>query len=349
MINNRLNRRRALQLLGVSVAALSAGLPALAQQGRMTLATYGGDTQRLLEELVINPALAPEGIQVVIEASADGPREVKLQAERRLPRGSYDVVHCQSIVLYRLYDQGLIEKLDTAKIEKFADIEDPVKRDYAVPHTMTARVILYNTDLVQTPPTSYADLWRPEFAGKVGFVDQHYMMALGAGALAAGADINDLEAGKEKLNELKAAGAKVYASNEAFGQALATGEIVIGVMIQSRAIMWKEGGAPIGFAYPSEGVVYDWWGFAIPKNAQNKDAAYAFLNAELADKAQSAWAGAMWSTPPTRTGIEAVPADVRDRIVMPADQNLKILELDDVYIQQNYLDLREWWDREFLA
>lgn len=346
-----MNRRHVLATLGASAGVLAFGrsAPALAQSGRLVLGTYGGDSQRNTEKALINPLLVPQGIEVVIEAATDGPREIKLQAEQRLLRGSYDVVHQQSTVLYRLYSQGLIEKLDVSRIAGFDQIESTISTPYSVPQSMSARVILYNTEFVKTPPKSYADLWSPELNGKVGLIDQHFLMAIAAGALANGGSMSNLEPGKEKLMELKKAGVRVYPSNEAFGQAIATGEVWAGIMLQSRSILWKDGGAPIALVYPAEGVVLDWWGFAIPKNARNKDGAYALLNAAVSDQYQSAWAASMGGTPFTPSALAATSEEVRARVAIPPEHTGNLLRLDSHYLQENYTRLREWWVRDFTS
>ena len=350
-MKHRINRRQALAMLGASTAtvALGASVPAMAQTSRLVLGTYGGDSQRNVEAALINPLLVPQGIEVVIEAATDGPREIKLQAEKNLPRGTYDVVHQQSTVLYRLFQQGLIEELDTSRIEGFDQIESVISTPYSVPQSMSARVILYNTEFVSEPPRSYADLWSPELEGKVGLIDQHFLMALAAGALANGGGMSDFEPGKEKLMELKAAGVRVYPSNEAFGQALATGEIWAGIMLQSRAIQWKSGGVPIELVYPSEGVVLDWWGFAIPKNARNKEGAYAFMNAAASDHYHSQWATTMGGTPVTPSALAATSEEVRARVAIPQEYAGNLLRLDSAYLQENYNQLRDWWVRDFMS
>lgn len=344
-------RRQALLGLAATTSLMALGTRFAQAQasGRLVLGTYGGDNQRNVEAGLINPTLVPQGIEVVIEPATDGPREIKLQAEQRLPRGTYDVVHQQSTVLYRLHAQGLIEDLDTSRITGFDQIEAAASTPYSVPQSMSARVILYNTEFVKTPPKAYADLWSPEFAGKIGLIDQHFLMALAAASLANGGSMSDFEPGKAKLMELKAAGAKVYPSNEAFGQALATGEIWAGIMLQSRGGQWKSGGSPIELVYPAEGVVLDWWGFAIPKNARNKDAAYAFLNAAVGEAYQVHWAKAMWGTPYTPQALAATDAETRKNVEIPAEYAGNLLQLDSAYLQENYTQLRDWWVREFVG
>jgi len=345
-----LSRRHFAAGAGATLAVASIGArPALAQQQRMVLGTYGGDTQRFIEELILKPVLEPKGIMTAVEAASDAPRRLKLQAEKRLPRGTYDVVHCQASILYQLHEEGLIDKLDAARIPEFANIMPVVRTDYAVPHTVTSRVILYNPNRISPAPTGFADLWNPKYAGKVGLINPHYNMAISSAALSAGGGMTDYEPGKPKLMELKKSGVNVYPSNEAFGQALQTEECWIGIMLQSRGIMWKKQGIPVEIAYPKEGVALDWWGFGIPKNARNKDAAYEFINASLTKPAQTGWATNMWSPPATTTGMAALDGSLKSLMELPASLQDKVIGVDPAYLTKNDVANKEWWDRVFKA
>ena len=106
-------------------------------------------------------------------------------------------------------------------------------------------------------------------------------------------------------------------------------------------------GVPIEIAYPKEGVVLDWWGFGIPKNARNKSAAYEFLNAALSDSAQAGYSSHLWSAPPTTTGLAAIAEPIRRQLQFPPD--VKILSLDEDYLYLNDAQLKAWWDRTFKA
>lgn len=344
-----ISRRNALGLMGASALTLATGMPARAQSSRLVVGTYGGDSQRFFTDAVTTPLLTPKGINVVIDAAVDGPRELKLQAERNLPRGSYDVIQGQASVMFRLYDQGLLDTLDPSKITGYDEIEAAIRTNYAIPQTVTARGVLYNTEFVKTPPTSYADLWSPELEGKVGLIDQHFLMAMTAASLANGGSVSDLGPGKAKLMELKKKGVKIYPSNEAFGQALSTGEIWAGIMIQSRAVMWANGGSKIGFCYPKEGTIFDWWGFGIPKNSRNKQAAYVLLNAIIADSAQAIWSVNMGTTPVTTSALAKIDSAHAAKVALPENAKSHVLKIDEEYLLKNFKPLKDWWDRDFKA
>src|SRR6266576_6118562 len=101
-----------------------------------------------------------------------------------------------------------------------------------------------------------------------------------------GGTMSNYEPGKEKLLELKKMGVKIYPTNEAMAQALKTGEVGMCVMWKARGVMWQNAGVPVQAVAPKEGVVLYVSDFVIPKNAPNKTAAHAYLDAMLAPAAQ---------------------------------------------------------------
>jgi putative spermidine/putrescine transport system substrate-binding protein len=314
---------------------------------RFVLSSYGGDTKKYLEAYVIEPILKPRGIKTAFESSFDGPRKLKLLAERRLAHGTYDVVHDQASVLYEMYKRRLLTELELPRLGFYPDIIPALKTTYSVPMTYTPRVILYNPTKVTTPPRSYADLWDPRFKNRIGVIDPQYAAVIAMAALTNGGSMSNYEPGKAKLLALKSAGIHVYPEWANLGQALQTEECWIGIGIESRGLMWRNAGVPIEIAYPKEGVVLDWWGFGIPKNARNKSAAYEFLNAALSDSAQAGYSSHLWSAPPTTTGLAAIAEPIRRQLQFPPD--VKILSLDEDYLYLNDAQLKAWWDRTFKA
>jgi putative spermidine/putrescine transport system substrate-binding protein len=170
---------------------------------------------------------------------------------------------------------------------------------------------------------------------------------MAAAALAAGGSVSNFEPGKELLMAAKKAGARVYPTNEAFAQALKSEEIGVGVMWKARAVQWQNAGIPVESVAPSEGVPLYISGFSIAKNAPNKDAAYAYINAMLEKPAQEAFAVDMGYNPTVTNA--AVAPDLQKRIGFTEDEQKRLLDLDYGYIAKNDQALKEWWDKVFKA
>ena len=149
-----------------------------------------------------------------------------------------------------MWKNGALEEVDEGKVPNLRNVLPELKTKYSAPHICTGRAILYNPKLVRTPPASYADLWAPENAGKVGVIDIEYQTTIESAALVNGGSLGDYEPGKAKLLGLKSAGAKIYPANEAMAQALKTEEVGLCSMWRARGVQWREAGIPVEIAYP---------------------------------------------------------------------------------------------------
>jgi putative spermidine/putrescine transport system substrate-binding protein len=118
-------------------------------------------------------------------------------------------------------------------------------------------------------------------------------------------------------------------------------------MWKARAVQWQNAGIKVETIAPREGVPLYISGFAMPKNAQNKDSAYAYLNAMLEPAAQEGFAQDMGYNP-TVTNAK-VPEATQKRIGFTAEEQKRLKDLDYGYIAKNDSALKEWWDKVFKA
>lgn len=337
--------RRDLGRLGAAAALAGTARPARAAGGEVVVGTWGGNYQTLQQQHVADPLMRPQNIEVVYDSANDTVRKTKLMAERRLPRGSDDVQALTASGSYEMFGQNAIAELDFGRIPNAANILPELRTKYSVPHIYTGRVILYNPKLVPTAPISYADLWRPENAGKVGVIDIQYQTTIESAALVAGGSLSNYEPGKEKLLELKRAGVKVYPTNEAMAQALKTEEVGLCIMWRARGVQWRNAGIPVEIVYPSEGIVLYITEQAVARNARNKDAAYAYLNALLDPRPQAAFARDFGYTP-TVTGVD-LPAEVAAQVSFPPEMQKRFMVQDQAYLARADAGLQDWWNKVF--
>jgi putative spermidine/putrescine transport system substrate-binding protein len=270
-------------------------------------------------------------------------------AERRLPRGTVDIQGLSAANMYEMNEAGVIDAIDYAKIPNAKNLIPAMKYPYGVGHIYSGNVVIYNPKVITAAPTGFKDWLDPKHGNKIGFIDIQYQSIMIAASLAGtnGASMNDLDKAKEVLMAVKKAGARVYPTNEAFAQALKTEEIGIGVMWKARAVQWQNAGISVDSAAPSEGIPLYISGFAIAKNATNKDAAYAYMNAMMEVPAQEAFAVDMGYNP-TVTNAKVAP-DLQKRIGFTADEQKRLVDLDYGYIAKNDQAMKEWWDKVFKA
>ncbi len=335
-----INRRTAL-----GGAAALAAFPATAQDNkRIIVGTWGGDYSRLLTKNIDSLMKGWECIHS--EENAD-PRKAKMLAEQKLRRGTSDVQGLSANDMYDADQQGLVEQLDYAKMPNSKNLIPAMKYAYGIGHIYSGKVVVYSPKLIPQAPTSFKDAFDPRHGNKMGIIDIQYQWVMAAASLAAGGKVTDFEPGKAVLMEAKKAGVRVYPTNEAFAQALKNEEIGIGIMWKARAVQWQNAGINVQSAAPSEGLPMYVSGFAIPKNAPNKEGGYAYMNAMLEKSAQENFAIDMGYNPTVSNAT--VAPDLNQRIGFTAEEKSRLIDLDYAYIAKNDAALKEWWDKVFKA
>jgi putative spermidine/putrescine transport system substrate-binding protein len=335
-----INRRTAL-----GAAAAFAAFPAAAQDNKkIIIGTWGGDYSRLLTKNIDTPLLVPAKWECVhAEENAD-PRKAKMMAEKVLRRGTSDVQGLSANDMYDMNEQGLAEQLDYSKMANAKNLIPTMKYPYGIGHIYSGKVVLYNPDMMEAP-SGFADTLDPKHGNKLGIIDIQRQYNMVAAALASGGSVSNFEPGKERLMACRKAGARIYPSNEAFAQALKTGEIACGIMWKARAVQWQNAGIKVQTVAPKEGVPMYVSGFVMPKNAPNKEGAYAWLDAMMAPSAQEGFAVDMGYNP-TVTNAK-VPDDVQKRIGFTAEEQKRLVDLDYGYMSKNDSAFQDWWNKSF--
>lgn len=341
----RLSRRGV--LAGTAAVAGAAALPGKANaqaKGKIVVGTWGGDYARLLNKNIDEPILKAAGWEVVQDQAGDPQRRSKMFAEQRLPRGTTDVQGLSAINMQQMFDAGVTAEIDYSKLKNAAKLNPSFKYKYGVGHIYSGKVGVYNPKLATPAPKSYKDIFDPKWGNKLAIIDIQYQYTLACAALGAGGKVNDIEAGKKLLLACKKAGMRIYPTNEAFAQGLKAEEFAVGIMWKARVVQWQNAGIPVEAVAPTEGTLAYVSGFAMPKNAPNKDGAYAYLDAMLEKSAQELFAVDMGYNP-TVTNATVAP-DLNKRIGFTDDEIKKLVDLDYDYMNKNDVALKEWWDKE---
>ncbi len=349
-----INRRDALKglALGAGAVALAPGLsgPAQAQAGgKVVVGTWGGDYARLLTKNIEDPILKAKGLEVVQDQAGDAPRRAKMVAERRLPRGTVDIHGLSAANMFEMNEAGVLEAIDYAKLPNARNLLPTMKYPYGVGHIYSGNVVIYNPKVIPTAPTGFKDWLDPKHGNKIGFIDIQYQAIMVAASMAAtgGKDMNDLDKAKQVLMAVKAAGARIYPTNEAFAAAMKNEEIGISAIWKARVVQWQNAGIPCEAVSPVEGIPAYVSGFVIPKNAPNKENAYAYMDAMLAKAPQEAFAVDMGYNG-TVTGLTVAP-DLQKRIGFTAAEEKTLKDLDYAFLAKNDSAMKEWWDKVFKA
>jgi spermidine/putrescine-binding protein len=207
----------------------------------------------------------------------------------KLSKGNtgYDLAHVSDNVVVPSIRLGLLQKLDKSKLSimnyfdpQYMNLAYDPGNQYTLPYEFGSDAIVYNSGKVPNPPTSWADLWKPEYAGRMVFIDDSRAI-IGLTLLTLGYDVNttdpkQLDEAKVKLTEL-VKNIKLFDSDSPKTSLLA-GDADLGVIFSGEASLAQKENANIKYIYPTEGAILWQDNWAIPANAPHLDAAYAWLN-----------------------------------------------------------------------
>lgn len=343
-----LGRRHLLLGVGASAALTLTGRMAQAQSSELIVSNWGGDWNDRTARFIEAPLVESKGVRIVRALNLEPERKAKLLAERNLPRGSIDVAHFSAGDAYELNEQGLLEQLDLSKIPNYASVRPALRSPYFVPWVFGGVTLAYNPKYVKKAPTSFADLWNPEYTGKLGVLDQSFYNWIYMAALVGGGKMNNVEPGFAKLLEMKRTmKPRIYPTHQQLAAGFANEEVWISANYSARIAQWAKDNVSVKPAYPKEGAVTIVFGATIPKKARNKEAAYLYLNALLDPKGLGSYSEASMYAPATSNAV--ISDGMRAAIDFTAEQVAELNSPDYGYQARNMSRWQEWWNKEFKA
>src|SRR5512136_70943 len=201
----------------------------------------------------------------------------------------YDIVQPTDYMINLMARQGMLQKLDHSQLPalqyfdpNYLDLSFDKGNEYTIPYEAGTESIVYNAEKMKNLPTSYGDLWNPDFINAKRMISLDDERAIiGATLLTLGYDVNtkdpkQLQEAKAKLAEL-AKGIKLYDSDSP-KTALIAGDVDLGIVWTGDVELAHRENPAITFVYPKEGPIIWQDNYAIPKDAPHADAAYAWLN-----------------------------------------------------------------------
>lgn len=199
---------------------------------------------------------------------------------------SYDLVVPSDFYARLLLEEGLIQEINYDNIPNYENIDDVWKNmpfdpenKYTVPYAFGYDGIAYNKEVIPNPPTSWEDLWNPEYEGKV-IVMEEPKEVFNMLNQTLGFDPNDpteeeLEQAGEKLKELVP---NLLAFDSTPEAQLVSGEAWIAYAYSGASAVAYQENEHVDFVLPEEGGIVWMDVMVIPANAQNKYTAEVFID-----------------------------------------------------------------------
>lgn len=203
---------------------------------------------------------------------------------------SYDIVIPSDYMVERLLSEEMLLPLDYNNIPNYSKYFDIEKygylvengiSDYAVIYNVGTTILIYNKKMVSEEPTSWKVLWDEQYKGKV-LMFNNPRDAFAVAQFALGQSINttnmaDWDAAAEYLLEQRQTVKPEYVMDEVFIK-MESGEYAFATYYAGDYELMVENNPDLGFVFPEEGVNTFYDAMCIPKGAQNKKGAEAFIN-----------------------------------------------------------------------
>lgn len=302
------SRRNVLAGIAGGGAVLAAPRLTRAQSAELVVIGFGGTLDDAYKRAagIVQSRRPGSSVRIVPGLSAEAIAQVKAA------RGAspYDMTGMEPPALLNAVAEGVLEKYDVARVPNAANVEPRFLAEaygYGVPVTYTVIGIAYNRDLVKTPPTSWADLWKPEFKGKVGIARPASNLGLGTLSMAArifDASPDDLDSGLAKLKEINPV---VGRTPGLLTQMMERGEISAAILWHTNTAIAASRGLPIGFVKPAPGTMVLPSSSVLFVNSGAKDLAFDLINEMLSPEHQTFAAKAPYFFGPTVKGVLPPP------------------------------------------
>lgn len=326
--------------LGTSSSARAQPAPAIAKGATLTVSTWGGITSDGIRDYVGPEFEKLTGAKLAFDIGGQGARYNKLLAQKG--NQSADVFFGTDESVVGGLRAGVLQPADQAALPNFKDVHDwavtvkvPVFGQIAgVPYTMISYALAYNPETVKTPPTSWGDMWRPEFQGKLAYAAAGHSQMPALVILAAelaGGSVTNVDPGFTKLAQLRPNKLTFFWTD--WAPMLKTGDTVAATEFDYYLEAMKMQGYPVDYVFPIEGAIGSPELVAMVAGTRNREIAQVFMNLMIDPSVQETFAVKTFQGPTNK--MTRVPAEIAAKMSYGDDKLKRVRFFDPVVCLDN--------------
>lgn len=301
-----ISRRRIMQsALALGALQLFPQL-SMAQARNLVFATFTGSWEEAHKAVLVPAALEHmKDANIILDPMISVDQIAKVMAAREHP--PIDVMLHDPGPALTAIEQGLVEPYPVADSTFYRQLM-PDAQDPMGPSIFYQIVgLTYNPETIDTPPTSWMDLWKPEYKGRVGITNMNSTLGTGfmveLAKLHGGSDSN-IEPAFELLKTLKPNLAAVAANPGQLASLFQQGQVDISPGNFNAIQILKARGVPVEWVAPKEGAIAFKTSIHIVKNSPNRDLAFALIEASMSPQVQAQLMEAPYLVVPTNTQVK---------------------------------------------
>lgn len=210
-----------------------------------------------------------------------------LLAKIKAGGNGYDLIQPSDYMVATMIKQDLLEPLNKDNIPNWTNISDTYKNPsfdpdnkYSLVYTSGVTGIVYNKKYVKEEITSWADLWNPEYKGKVILLDDNREM-IGMALKKAGLSNSSSDEAQitAAVDDLKTLLPSVLAfDTDNIKQKMIQEEGWIATVWSGDASVIAKNNPDVAYVIPKEGGTIWSDNYAIPKGSKHKELAEKFIN-----------------------------------------------------------------------
>lgn len=322
---------------------------------KLTMFIWAGSNQDIVpKEVVAEYVKAHPNVEVTFEESSNSVMYPKMvagkQADASNPVVNFGYFNADASA--KGLNDDMWEPLDPAIVTNMKDIPEAFHTadNKGIVWGVSSFALVYNKDLVKTPPTSWNDLWtNEEFKGKSALWD--YMFYAYISPLIAvkgdelGASYDNPEPAFKFWAEHSDQIGTLVTSNDQLKGLLDSGDALIAPFSAQVAQTWIDGGSPLAVTYPSEGAISFPYSLQVVKGStpEQQKVANEIINELLSADALSRYAEAT-GTPVTST-TATIPDKYKDDPSFSIEVQSKGINPDWGTLAKDSSKWKEFWDR----
>jgi putative spermidine/putrescine transport system substrate-binding protein len=292
ILKTPISRRAVLGGTAAAIGALSMPSILRAQDRSLKVGVYGGYFKDSFDANIFPDFTAATGIAVESVAEPTGEAWlVQLEQAAKAGVAPADVSMMSQVAMLKGQSTDLWAPIDTSKIKNYDDLLSQFVNKY--PDGRVAGIgavawyitLVTNTDAYPEAPDSWAALWDPANADKLGLlalVSNSFLLEVTAKTFMGGTGALDTEEGLnkafEKLAEVKPNVRLWYRDEAQFEQALKSGEIPMGQYYHDVTGLAAADGNPVRSTFPKEGGIQDSGCWALSRASGKVEEAHVFID-----------------------------------------------------------------------